>query len=361
MAIIREIQLILKQHGERGTILTKKKIGKRLSQEILGILVLSCFIAIFLFQLLRFAAIAIIENYLFLQDIVLTDAQYIHVDHWVFNLSFLVSVAFFIALFLFLLGERLSYIHEILKGIQALQNGNEDYMVPIEGNNELTLLANAINYLSQTQREIKKKECMLKEEKEQFIRALSHDIRTPLTSIISYSDLLTKGHTIAPEEHTHYLNLIQNKAVQIKDMTDILLDGSKRHLEYFENIRILMEQLIGEFEEMLEDTFQIETILNCPLFPGTFDVQELRRIFDNLISNVEKYADPDKPVKLSVSLENKQLIIRQENTVRKQCTSVQSYQIGLRSIKRITQHYEGCVDIQKDDFNFSITIILSKI
>lgn len=359
--ITQEIQFISKQHGEGDIILTKKQKNKRLSIEILKLLALSFFIALFLLQILGMISIGIIENFLFWEDIVLTDAQYVQLDDWVFNLSLLVSVLFFVILFLFLLGERLSYIHEILKGIPALQNGNEDYVVPLEGNNELTRLAKAVNYLSRTQQEIKKKERLLNEEKEQFIRALSHDIRTPLTSILSYSALLTDDTIITPTEKTHYLNLIQNKALQIKDMTDILLDGNKRNLEHFENIHLLMEQLIGEFEELLEDEFQIETSLNCPAFSGTFDVQELRRIFDNLISNIQKYADPNQPVKLSVLFENTNLIISQENVVRTQSAPAESYQIGLRSIQRIVQNYDGHVDVQKLPDSFHITIVLSNI
>ena len=334
---------------------------RKLSGEILGLLAVTLVLALILLQFLGIVARAMIDSFLFMRDIVLTEAQYVQLDDWVFHLSLLVSVAFFIILFLFLLGERLSYIREVLAGIDALRSGQEDYVVPLEGSNELTQLAEAVNYLSRTQREVKEQERVLNEEKEQFIRALSHDIRTPLTSIMAYSELLTGANTVDPQEQTRYLELIQHKAGQIKDMTDILLDGSKRNPEYFEDARLLIEQLAGEFEEMLEDGFSIEASLDCPAFPGTFDVQELRRIFDNLVSNVQKYADPDRPVKISISLEGVQLLIRQENAVRERIAPADGYQIGLRSIQRIAQNYAGQVDVQKDDAAFAITITLSVI
>ena len=334
---------------------------RKLSGEILGLLAVTLVLALILLQFLGIVARAMIDSFLFMRDIVLTEAQYAQLDAWVFHLGLLVSVAFFIILFLFLLGERLSYIREVLAGIDALRSGQEDYVVPLEGSNELTQLAEAVNYLSRTQREVKEQERVLNEEKEQFIRALSHDIRTPLTSIMAYSELLTGANTVDPQEQTRYLELIQHKAGQIKDMTDILLDGSKRNPEYFEDARLLIEQLTAEFEEMLEDGFSIEASLDCPAFPGTFDVQELRRIFDNLVSNVQKYADPDRPVKISISLEGVQLLIRQENAVRERIASADGYQIGLRSIQRIAQNYVGQVDVQKDDAAFAITITLSVI
>jgi len=339
----------------------KSNKRRKLSGEILGLLAVTLVLALILLQFLGIVARAMIDSFLFMRDIVLTEAQYAQLDDWVFHLSLLVSVAFFIILFLFLLGERLSYIREVLAGIDALRSGQEDYVVPLEGSNELTQLAEAVNYLSRTQREVKEQERVLNEEKEQFIRALSHDIRTPLTSIMAYSELLTGANTVDPQEQTRYLELIQHKAGQIKDMTDILLDGSKRNPEYFEDARLLIEQLTAEFEEMLEDGFSIEASLDCPAFPGTFDVQELRRIFDNLVSNVQKYADPDRPVKISISLEGVQLLIRQENAVRERIAPADGYQIGLRSIQRIAQNYAGQVDVQKDDAAFAITITLSVI
>ena len=339
----------------------KSNKRRKLSGEILGLLAVTLVLALILLQFLGIVARAMIDSFLFMRDIVLTEAQYVQLDDWVFHLSLLVSVAFFIILFLFLLGERLSYIREVLAGIDALRSGQEDYVVPLEGSNELTQLAEAVNYLSRTQREVKEQERVLNEEKEQFIRALSHDIRTPLTSIMAYSELLTGANTVDPQEQTRYLELIQHKAGQIKDMTDILLDGSKRNPEYFEDARLLIEQLTAEFEEMLEDGFSIEASLDCPAFPGTFDVQELRRIFDNLVSNVQKYADPDRPVKISISLEGVQLLIRQENAVRERIAPADGYQIGLRSIQRIAQNYAGQVDVQKDDAAFAITITLSVI
>ena len=339
----------------------KSNKRRKLSGEILGLLAVTLVMALILLQFLGIVARAMIDSFLFMRDIVLTEAQYAQLDDWVFHLSLLVSVAFFIILFLFLLGERLSYIREVLAGIDALRSGQEDYVVPLEGSNELTQLAEAVNYLSRTQREVKEQERVLNEEKEQFIRALSHDIRTPLTSIMAYSELLTGANTVDPQEQTRYLELIQHKAGQIKDMTDILLDGSKRNPEYFEDARLLIEQLTAEFEEMLEDGFSIEASLDCPAFPGTFDVQELRRIFDNLVSNVQKYADQDRPVKISISLEGVQLLIRQENAVRERIAPADGYQIGLRSIQRIAQNYAGQVDVQKDDAAFAITITLSVI
>ena len=121
-----------------------------------------------------------------------------------------------------------------------------------------------------------------------------------------------------------------------------------------------MEQLAAEFEEELEERFDIRTDLSaCPAFAGTFDVQELRRIFDNLSSNVQKYADPQKPVCLSICTDREGLCIRQNNSVSAQASEEDSYKLGLNSIRRIAQNYSGRVDVAQDGDHFSIAITLS--
>lgn len=154
--------------------------------------------------------------------------------------------------------------------------------------------------------------------------------------------------------------MIRKKAEQIRDLTALLLDGDKRSLEHFDDAKLLMEQLAAEFEEELEERFAVHTDLSgCPSFAGTFDVQELRRIFDNLSSNVHKYADPDQPVYLHIGVDQDGLCIRQTNSIPADPGQKDSYKLGLNSIRRIAQNYGGRVVIRQDADRFSITITLS--
>jgi len=342
--------------------LTEKKHRKKLSREILGLLVITAAIALFLMEFLCMFSLAIVDSYLSVQEIVLTQAEISQLNDWAFHLSLLVSVGFFIVLFLFLLGERLSYIRDILAGIEALRSGRQDHVVPLEGSNELTQLADAVNYLSATQRQVREQEQALNEEKEQLIRTLSHDIRTPLTSILSYSAFLSSREDCTCEERTEYLTLIQKKAEQIKELTEVLLDGGRRSPEHFEDARLLMAQLAGEVEEALEDEFCLQVDLTaCLPFSGTFDVWELRRIFDNMTSNIQKYADSAYPITLCIHTEDSSLVIRQENHIRTDNQRSESHHIGLNSIRRIAHNYKGRVDVQQDDGIFRIRITLSDI
>jgi len=336
------------------------KKRRKLAYEILGLIAVSALFSALLFLLLSWTAVAIVESYCFHNDIVMTEFDWLDVDRWVFSLSEVLSAGGFSLLFLMLLNDRMTYIRTITAGIDALRMGQTDCTLPLEGRNELTQLADAINYMSATQKQLREKELSLAREKEQFIRTLSHDIRTPLTSILAYAEYLAAENNLSVEEQKTHLQMIRKKAEQIRDLTALLLDSDKRNPEHFDDAHLLMEQLAAEFEETLEERFTVHTDLSrCPSFAGTFDVQELRRIFDNLSSNVHKYADPSRPVFLCLCADSNGLCIQQSNHIAAESGQQDSYKLGINSIRRIAQNYGGTVSVRKEPDNFSITITLS--
>lgn len=341
-------------------MLTKRKSVKRrkLSREILGLSGIAAAVSFALFFLLITISSAVAETYVFYHDIPMTEFDWIAVNRWIFLVGAVIACISFSVLFLLLLSDRIAYIRTITEGIGKLHSEQKTPNLPLRGNNELTELAGAINFMSEAQRQLREKEQALAQEKEQLIRTLSHDIRTPLTSILAYSDYLSAKEEISAEEQREYTRLIQKKAEQIRDLTAILLDGGRRNLEHFEDARLLMEQLAAEFEEELEERFRIAVDLSaCELFSGNFDVQELRRIFDNLSSNVQKYADPAQDVKLSIGLKDQALWICQSNGISRQKPASESFQIGLNSIRRLVQLYGGQVSVTEGE-QFSITMII---
>ena len=351
----------------------KRRNTPKLSREIMGLLCITAAIALFFFGFLYLTANAIASTYLLENDILLTEGQLLTLQGGIRSLSLLSAVLLFLALFLFLLGQKMAYLREIIQGVEALRTHRMDFTMPIEGDNELKELAESINFLSETERRLRQLETELQAEKEQLIRDLSHDIRTPLTAMLSYSDYLGRKETLEQEEVQEYIALVQRKGQQIKALTDRLLDsgsrdletiedGSKRNVEPVENGRLLMEQLAGEWEEILENTFPcIVDTKNCPAFYGSFDIQELRRIFDNLASNVEKYADREQPVELRIDAVDKRLRVCQRNGIKTGTVPVESNQIGLESIRRIAALYGGMVKVSIEQGIFSIQITLSEV
>jgi len=339
-------------------MLTDRK-PRKLAHEILGLIAIAAGCSLILFLLLRFFASGLIEEYIFNHDIPMTELDWIAMDHRIFTVSAVLSCISFSILFLFLLKDRIAYIRKITDGIDALHDPSVGISIQLEGNNELTALARAINEMSKVRQQLYQREQALAAEKEQLVRSLSHDIRTPLTSILAYTEFLNNHEKISPRDQRNYLQLIEKKAAQIRDLTSVLLEGGRRNPEYFADARLLMEQLAAELEESLEDRFRIELDFSgCTAFSGSFDVPELRRIFDNLSSNVQKYADPGQPVKLYFTIQKSTLLICQTNGIINPRPRSESFQIGLNSIRRIVQHYGGQVTVAQETDFFSIVIAL---
>ena len=328
---------------------------KKLSHELLGLIGLCAGISLVLYLILSGLATAIAESYVFQHDIPMTEFDWMDVDRWIFGVSAFLSCGTFACLFLVLLSDRIAYIRKITAGIDALHDPAVGVSVPLEGNNELTALARAINKMSEARQQLRQQEQAMAAEKEQLVRSLSHDIRTPLTSILAYSELLAQQAEGAQKAQLH---TIRSKAEQIRDLTAVLLDGTRRNLEQFDDGRLLMEQIAAEFEEELEDAFSVHIDFErCPAFSARLDVQELRRIFDNLASNIRKYADPSKPVTIGVEYEKGALLIRQTNSILSQKEPAESYGIGLNSIRRIAQGYGGSVRVEETGGQFGICVI----
>lgn len=321
------------------------------------LLAVSVVISVFLFAFLNNTAYSI--GYRYLEHVGKSGNSYVlHVlGVWVQSICLLASAVFFVVVFLFLLGQKLVYLQKIISGIEALRTHRMDYRIPLEGDNEFTELARSINFLSQTEQELLRKEAALTAEREQFIRSIAHDVRTPLTSILSYSELLASKKTTTPEEMEAYIDLTLRKGRQIKELMERLLENNVRQAEYFENGRLLLQQVVDDWEGVLSENFRVEIDWSgCSDFSGYFDIQEIFRIFDNLLSNIQKYADEKSPVLLRLSVRDSQLFLAQSNAIRSDCREAESYQLGLTTIRHIVSQYGGCLHWQCGKGQFNITI-----
>nr|WP_294492511.1 histidine kinase dimerization/phospho-acceptor domain-containing protein [uncultured Mediterraneibacter sp.] len=340
----------------------KKQTVRKLSHVILEYLFLSIVVAGFTFLFLYTTCESIGDSYLLRQEIVLTEMQDITFRLWLRSICAIASILIFIVLFLFMLGQRLSYLLTITKGIEKLHENRMDYNIPLDGNDELTLLADSINYLAASQRELHRDEETLKSEREAWIRSLSHDIRTPLTSMLSYSEYLLDKDTLDSEHIRAYIELVYAKCQQIRTLASQLTQRRTESREYVEDLHFLFEQLSQEWAEILEDHFSCSVDLTrLSRFDGYADIYSLRRIIDNLASNTEKYASYDSPVTLTVESSERRLLLIQKNKTRSEgdyAAPPESHKIGVDNIRQIAALYEGSVDIFDSDDTFEIRISL---
>ena len=334
--------------------------NKKLAWEIIEYLLLSAAIALFTFFFLYFTAESIAWVYVERQSIVMGEMQDSLLDLWLRCICGLAAAVICLALFLLLLGQRLSYLVTIIDGVEKLRGDGLDYKVAVEGEDELTELAESINYLAASQKEIRRKEQALKDEREVWIRSLSHDIRTPLTSMLSYTEFLRGKERLTRQEMEEYIGLVESKARQIRMLTEQLMGSAAGRGEPIENVKLLLEQLTMEWEELLEDRFCCRIDLeDCQDCPAVADIYALRRIFDNLASNVEKYADPDQEVWLKGENEGPRLTLIQKNKKKIDKDPVDSTGIGLQSIGQIASYWGGEVKVLEDEISFEIHITMN--
>lgn len=156
----------------------------------------------------------------------------------------------------------------------------------------------------------------------ELITNVSHDIKTPLTSIINYVDLLEK-EPAANERAAGYLEVLHRQAARLKKLTEDIVEASKASTG---NIPVslapvgvgeLIEQVTGEYAERLE-TARLEAVTNLPAHPLAIwaDGRLLWRVFDNLLQNICKYALEGTRVYLSAELEEGQVALTLKNISR---------------------------------------------
>lgn len=143
--------------------------------------------------------------------------------------------------------------------------------------------------------------------KAELITNVSHDIKTPLTSIISYVDLLQKEHT--PEQEKEYLAVLERQSQRLKKLTEDVLEASKASTGNITvqkedtNIREIIDQAVAEYEEKMTaaELTVIPDFRDMPLHAET-DGRLLWRVLRNLLSNCAKYALPGTRVYIDASL-----------------------------------------------------------
>lgn len=204
-----------------------------------------------------------------------------------------------------------------------LAKGNLGYQIPLEGlSGEVLRLArdmNAISYAVADAVEDRMKSERLKTE---LITNVSHDIKTPLTSIINYADLIGREHT-DNERIVQYARILYRQSARLKKLIEDLMEASKAatgDLEVFlERCQagVLLSQAVGEFEHKLQER-GLELIVRQEQEPVWIlaDPRMLWRILDNLMTNICKYAQSNTRVYLSMEAQDGQAVLTFKNISR---------------------------------------------
>lgn len=194
---------------------------------------------------------------------------------------------------------------------------------------------------------------------DKHIRSLSHDIRNSLAVISLYSRYVAETDNLNPSEIKQCAMLIEQKAKQAEVLLDYLLNGTKHNEMYVKDGKTMLVELIKESGICLRNKFLFQIDMDgCSPFSGDFDVDALRRVFDNLVSNVERYADSQYVVKLKMTTTKTDLLIEQENIKDKDESFSDGSGLGLNIIQHIVENHTGSLAVTQDSEKFKVKIIL---
>lgn len=187
--------------------------------------------------------------------------------------------------------------NKILQGVKKITGGELDYNIATEKmSGEVLEMAEAINHMGEGLHRAVAESIKNERLKADLITNVSHDIKTPLTSIINYVDLL-KREDISDEKIRNYIEVLENKSQRLKHLTEDLVEASKissgnieLHIERINFIE-LIHQTAGEFCEKFE-TRGLTLISNLPDASVAIaaDGRRLYRVLENIYNNVAKYA-----------------------------------------------------------------------
>ena len=285
---------------------------KRLSREILGLLLITAVIALFFWGFLYLTANSISETYFTERNLQPSEGQWLTLRAWIRSVSLLSTVILFLVLFLFLLGQKLAYLREIIQGVDALRTHRLEDTIPLREANELTELAEHINFLSETERRLRQQEMALQAERERMIRDLSHDIRTPLTAIMGLSATVEESETLTDEGRGMVEEIHQN-AQWLLHLSENILSVTRFCDEgvVIEKSDEVVEEIVGSairrFRKNCDTDIPITVSKPEEILLAPMDATLIEQVLLNLLENVAKHSPSATEVFIEIRAEGRRV------------------------------------------------------
>ncbi len=284
----------------------------------------------------------------------------------------LLAVILLVAIVILGIRRPVKYIGRLKDECEILGNGNLDYQVTVQGRDELALLAQGLDNMRMALRESNEKEAEITAANRRMITEMSHDLRTPLTSLLIYTEILGKKAAKDPRQAMEYVRKIEKKARQIKRLSDnifeyaLITEETKAELGEPQTLRELFYDPLSEMTAYLgERGYTVE------LRPDTGSGSERRqirvneeyinRIMDNIVSNIEKYADKSMPVRIENIYTEEYGGLAFRNGI--SCSTEDrrktegSTNIGLHNVEKMMKNMDGYCRVKQTECIFEIALM----
>lgn len=235
-------------------------------------------------------------------------------------LAVLATPITFILLFLYITRKKMDYLKHIADGLIEISKGNLEHRVKKTGEDELSVLADNINYMAEELQNQIERERKTERTKSELITNVSHDLRTPLTSIMGYLGLIKNKKYENEQQMDEYLDIAFNKSEKLKELIEDLFQytklnnkGIQLHKEEValnEFLEQLSEEFVPIFEEnnliLIKDITKEKVIINV-------DINMILRLLENLLMNAVKYSHKPSNVVMKLIKADKEVTILIKN------------------------------------------------
>lgn len=297
-------------------------------------------------------------------EVIITGAYTYQFYNYVMIGEMILSFILFLLLVLLGIRRKMDYIRTLSDEIQILEGGSLSHKITVKGKDELSELAEGLDSMRLSFENLIQQEAEMVRENQRIVTEMSHDLRTPVTSIMLYTEILKKGKYKSDIQFKEYLDKIDLKAHRMKQLTDHLFEYSliagegEIELEEPEQYEVLFYDLFSETCSFLEQkgfqiVFHVEWV-DCVVQISTDYVM---RILDNVTSNIVKYADPSAPVKISSVEKGYMVGFSFENKVQRSEQKPESTGIGIQNMKNMMQKMGGKSVVEEEGELFRLVLL----
>lgn len=253
----------------------------------------------------------------------------------------------FIAIMILFIRKKVSYINTLEQEIRVLEGGDLHYAISVKGNDELASLAQEIDEMRKAFIAREQYAERMRAASNKLVTGISHDLRTPLTALIGYLEVMEGEET--PAGQSPFLPKCKNRALQIKSLISNLFEyffvtmNGDEQLELTScPIKHALDEIIKEYVFLMAQSgFAVTDDIKLPVGTVQIDHGMVQRIFDNLLSNIQRYADPTYPVRLGLMINPQELILTIQNHVLSLSETSQSTGLGLKVCDKIMSLHRG--------------------
>lgn len=276
------------------------------------------------------------------------------------------GISFLIFLLIVLAGirKKMNYIQKLSDEVEVLEGGGLQHPITISGNDELSGLAKGLESMRLSFLTSQEKEETMIRENQRVITEMSHDLRTPVTAIILYAEILRDGKCKDEGKQKTYLEKIHQKALLLKERSDRLLGysltaGNKEELVMESGIfsEVFFDPLSEACGYLDQNGFKVDLRMSCwPNRKIMYNSDHVARVMDNIVSNIVKYADKRYPVVITQTEDGNTLGLSFQNWIIRQESSQEGFSVGVQSIQSLMKEMDGYCHYYRGQNIYSIEI-----